>query len=95
MTSNGTGNIDMSGFKGVFPANPTPIHADGSIHEEGLRAILEDNMSHGVQGFWVAGSTGEGPILSEQPINRDWRPVSEYFLGTELRGGSALPLAPP
>ncbi|MFP6569628.1 MAG: dihydrodipicolinate synthase family protein [Dehalococcoidia bacterium] len=81
MTTNGTGNIDMSGFKGVFPANPTPIHADGSIHQEGLRAILEDNMSHGVQGFWVAGSTGEGPILSEQQRDTVARVAGETTKG--------------
>ncbi|MCH7593288.1 MAG: dihydrodipicolinate synthase family protein [Chloroflexi bacterium] len=84
MATNGTGQIDMSGFKGVFPANPTPIHADGSIHEEGLRAILEDNMSHGVQGFWIAGSTGEGPILSEQQRDTVARVAGETTSGKAL-----------
>ncbi|MBT3942523.1 MAG: dihydrodipicolinate synthase family protein [Chloroflexi bacterium] len=84
MTTNGTGNIDMSGFKGVFPANPTPVKADGSIHEEGLRAILEDNMSHGVGGFWVAGSTGEGPILSEQQRDTVARISGETTKGKAL-----------
>ena len=37
-----------SGFAGVFAANPTPLTEHGEIHEPGLRAILEDNMSHGV-----------------------------------------------
>ena len=45
-------------FEGVFPANPTP-YKDGKILEEALRGIFEDNISHGVNGFWVAGSTGE------------------------------------
>ena len=51
-------------FEGVFPANPTP-YKDGKILEEALRGIFEDNISHGVNGFWVAGSTGEGPILND------------------------------
>ncbi len=84
MTTNGTGNIDMSGFKGVFPANPTPVSADGSIYEEGLRAILEDNMSHGVQGFWIAGSTGEGPILSEKQRDTVARVAGETTKGKAL-----------
>jgi len=56
-------------FKGVFPAPPTPVTADGQINEKALRALLEDNMQHGCGGFWMAGSTGEGPILTE--VQRD------------------------
>ena len=52
-------------FKGVYPAPPTPIASDGRVHEAALRALLEDNLSHGVDGFWMAGTTGEGPILTE------------------------------
>lgn len=52
-------------FKGVFPAPPTPITDDGRVHEKALRALLEDNIAHGSNGFWMAGSTGEGPILTE------------------------------
>jgi dihydrodipicolinate synthase/N-acetylneuraminate lyase len=53
-------------FKGVFPAPPTPVTDNGSVSEAALRALLEDNISHGCNGFWMAGSTGEGPILSDQ-----------------------------
>jgi N-acetylneuraminate lyase len=84
MTTSGTDSFDMSGFKGVFPAIPTPIHADGSIHEEALRAILEDNMSHGVHGFWLAGGSGEGPALSERQ-----RDVMAHVAG-ETTSGRAL-----
>jgi len=52
-------------FKGVFPAPPTPVTENGHVHEKALRALLEDNISHGCGGFWMAGSTGEGPILTE------------------------------
>lgn len=52
-------------FKGVFPAPPTPVTDDGQINEKALRALLEDNMRHGCGGFWMAGSTGDGPILTE------------------------------
>ena len=30
-----------------------------------LRAILEYDIKNGAGGFWLAGTTGEGPILSE------------------------------
>lgn len=52
-------------FKGVFPAPPTPIAEDGRVNEKALRALLDDNIRHGCGGFWMAGSTGEGPILTE------------------------------
>jgi N-acetylneuraminate lyase len=53
-------------FKGVFPAPPTPLTQDGRVHEEALRALLDDNIVHGANGFWMAGSTGEGPILTDE-----------------------------
>jgi N-acetylneuraminate lyase len=53
-------------FKGMFPAPPTPISDDGRVHEKALRALLEDNIAHGANGFWMAGTTGEGPILTEE-----------------------------
>ncbi|MCW5620818.1 MAG: dihydrodipicolinate synthase family protein [Burkholderiales bacterium] len=52
-------------FQGVFPAPPTPITDDGRINEKALRALLEDNITHGCGGFWMAGSTGEGPMLTD------------------------------
>jgi dihydrodipicolinate synthase/N-acetylneuraminate lyase len=53
-------------FKGVFPAPPTPVTDDGRINEKALRALLDDNIAHGCGGFWMAGSTGEGPILTDE-----------------------------
>ena len=53
-------------FQGMFPAPPTPLTQDGRVHEQALRALLEDNIAHGMNGFWMAGSTGEGPALSEE-----------------------------
>ena len=73
-----------SGFAGVFPANPTPLTEHGEIHETGLRAMLEDNMSHGVHGFWIAGTAGEGPLLSEQQRDTVARIVGETTKGRVL-----------
>jgi dihydrodipicolinate synthase/N-acetylneuraminate lyase len=53
-------------FKGVFPAPPTPTTDDGRVNEKALRAMLDDNISHGCGGFWMAGSTGEGPVLTDE-----------------------------
>ena len=73
-----------SGFAGVFPANPTPLTEQGEIHEAGLRAILEDNMFHGVHGFWIAGTSGEGPLLSEQQRDTVARIAGETTKGRAL-----------
>jgi len=71
-------------FKGVFPANPTPVRSDGRINEEAFRAIFEDNLSHGVGGFWVAGSTGEGPVMSDQQRETTARIAGETISGKGL-----------
>ena len=71
-------------WKGVFPANPTTVHADGRINEEALRAIFEDNLAHGVGGFWVAGSTGEGPVMSELQRETTARIAGETISGKGL-----------
>jgi dihydrodipicolinate synthase/N-acetylneuraminate lyase len=52
-------------FKGVFPAPPTPTRDDGRVNENALRALLADHIAHGCGGFWMAGSTGEGPALAD------------------------------
>lgn len=53
-------------FKGVFPAPPTPTTDDGRVNEKALRAMLDDNIAHGCGGFWMAGSTGEGPVMTDE-----------------------------
>lgn len=55
----------MLEFKGVFPAPPTPVTEPGRVNETALRALIDDNIAHGANGFWMAGTTGEGPILTE------------------------------
>ena len=71
-------------YKGVFPAPPTPVHDDGRINERAFRAVLEDNISHGVHGFWIAGSTGEGPIFNDQQREAVARVAGETCKGRVL-----------
>ena len=71
-------------YKGVFPAPPTPITTDGRVHERALRALLEDNMAHGAHGFWMAGSTGEGPIMTEEQRDTVARISAETCRGRAL-----------
>jgi len=71
-------------FKGVFPAPPTPVTEDGKVNEKALRALLDDNISHGCGGFWMAGSTGEGPVLSEEARDATARISAETCKGRAL-----------
>ena len=71
-------------FKGVFPANPTPVKSDGRINEKALEKIIQDNLAHGVDGFWIAGSTGEGPVMSEVQRETTARIAGETISGRGL-----------
>lgn len=53
-------------FKGVVSAIVTPFNADGEINEDAYRKIVEFNIEAGVDGFWVAGGTGESVLLDEE-----------------------------
>lgn len=57
-------------FKGVVPAIITPMTAAGELHEEALRQVMEFNIKAGVDGFWVAGGTGESILLSDEENRR-------------------------
>ena len=84
MTQSSIDPRDMKGFVGVFPANPTPTTASGEVQEKALRAILEDNMAHGANGFWLAGTSGEGPLLSEAQRDRVSAIAGEVTRGRAL-----------
>ena len=51
-------------FQGVFSALITPMRQDGSIQYSALEALVESQLSEGVEGFYVCGSSGEALLLS-------------------------------
>ena len=53
-------------FSGIMPALITPINDDGSIREAAARSLIESQIERGVSGFYICGSTGEGPVMSEE-----------------------------
>ncbi len=53
-------------FKGIMPALITPFFEDGTLREDAVRKLVDWQLLKGVQGFYICGSTGEGPSLSEQ-----------------------------
>ena len=51
-------------FKGIFTAHLTPFDNDNKINEKVLEQLVKHNLSMGVKGFYVCGSTGEAFLLS-------------------------------
>ena len=60
----------MSKFRGIFPAIITPMTAEGGLNEQAFRQVMEFNIQAGVQGFWVAGGTGESILLDDAENRR-------------------------
>ena len=56
----------MKNFKGIFPALLTPFDKDDNVNVAELTRLVEWHISQGVTGFYVAGSTGEAFLLSEE-----------------------------
>jgi len=51
-------------FKGIFPALITPFDYEGEVKLEDLRRVARFHIEKGVNGFFVCGSAGEGPLMS-------------------------------
>ncbi len=60
----------MSEFRGVFPAVATPMTPEGKLNETAFRQMIEFNIEAGVDGFWVAGGSGESVLLDDEENNR-------------------------
>ncbi|MEZ4870383.1 MAG: dihydrodipicolinate synthase family protein [Caldilineaceae bacterium] len=61
---------NSSKFQGILPAIITPMTADGKLNEAAFRRVMEYNIRAGVQGFWVAGGTGESVLLDDDENQR-------------------------
>lgn len=65
-------------FKGVFPAVVTPLNDDMTVKEDAVEGLLQYFADSGVDGFYVGGSTGEGPILPAETRKRMIRLVKQF-----------------
>lgn len=54
----------MIKLKGVFSAIITPYNESGDIDTGSFRELIQYQLSEGISGFLVGGSTGEGLLLS-------------------------------
>ena len=51
-------------IKGIIPPLTTPFTKEGAVYEEGLRRLLDFQISGGVHGLFICGTYGSGPIMS-------------------------------
>lgn len=50
-------------FTGVMPALVTPFDAEGHVRRATVKSLMDWQLSAGMKGFYICGSTGEGPAL--------------------------------
>lgn len=73
--------MDKSKFRGVFSALLTPYTKDDKINGSSVKKIIDMNLSKGINGFYVGGSTGEGMLLTVEERKELFRYASEANAG--------------
>lgn len=68
-------------FKGIFPAMVTPFTNDFKINKMAIKQMLDYNYENGADGFYICGSTGEGPVLTTSNRKRVAEAVIELDKG--------------
>ena len=58
-------SYNQTKFDGIFTALLTPFDKNNKINEKALRELVKFNLSMGVKGFYVCGSTGEAFLMSK------------------------------
>jgi len=66
----------MTRFGAVVTAMVTPFGNDGSLDLDAAAALARWLADHGSDGLVVAGTTGEGPVLSDDEKLQLWRTVA-------------------
>jgi len=64
-------------FGGVLTAMVTPFDEVGALDVDGAVVLARHLAAHGSDGLVVAGTTGEGPVLSDDELVELWRAVAE------------------
>jgi 4-hydroxy-tetrahydrodipicolinate synthase len=64
-------------FGAVVTAMVTPFAPDGSLDVGAAVALARWLVDHGSDGLVLGGTTGEGPVLSDEELRELWRNVSD------------------
>ena len=57
-------------FHGVVAALVTPFDSRGEFNEKAYRQVMEHGINASVDGFWIAGGTGESVLLTDDEVIR-------------------------
>lgn len=74
-------------LRGIVPALVTPLGSTGEPDEGSVRRLVRYTLDGGCSGLFVAGSTGEGPMLQDE----QWEAVVRWVV--DENGGRAKVLA--
>ncbi len=73
-------------FGAVITAMVTPFGPDGSLDVDAAVELARWLIDHGSEGLVLAGTTGEGPVLSDAELGELWRGVSDAVTVPVLAG---------
>ncbi|HOD02254.1 MAG: N-acetylneuraminate lyase [Firmicutes bacterium ADurb.Bin300] len=68
-------------FKGIIPAMITPLTKDYKVNMQAVKQLLDYNYGEGADGFYICGTTGEGPVLTVADRMKTAEKVMEYNAG--------------
>lgn len=68
-------------YTGIFVANTTPFKKDGTLDLNGLASEIDYLIKSKVNGFFVAGTYGEGPMMNLDELNEYFNTYSDVVKG--------------
>ena len=68
---------EFQGMEGAFAPLFSPFAADGSLNEAAIDPCVEHCLKHGLRGFYVTGSTGEGLFMNVEERKRLMKRVAD------------------
>ena len=68
-------------IKGILPAMITPLSKSGEVLENSIELNMNKNYSAGAAGFYICGSTGEGPVLTAEKRMKTAEAVMRFNSG--------------
>lgn len=68
-------------FKGVIPATISMFNEREELDEQGTRELIRFLLDRGVEGFYLCGSTGEGPLMTSEERMREVEIVMDEIDG--------------
>lgn len=70
--------------QGIMPALVSHFKNDGTVLKDSIRANMDRNFNQGACGFYICGSTGEGPVITKEMRKEIAETVVEHNNGRGL-----------